>query len=82
MKTELPDLVSLVAVTFHLMTCYSLRPCPRLAWRVAEQLDVLLQAYGETIGPWQGTFVKLRDHWLVRTYPRWGTGGWGDDKSH
>lgn len=64
MKThEPPELSSLVAVTFHLMSCYTLRPCPRLAGKVAECLEILLTEYGEVFGPWQGTFVKMRDYW-------------------
>ncbi len=61
---EPPELSSLVAVTFHLMSCYTLRPCPRLAGKVAEHLEVLLNAHGEAFGPWQGAFVKMRNYWL------------------
>lgn len=56
---------------FHLMTCYSLRPCPKLAWRVAEHLEVLLGEYGEVFGPWQGTLGKMRDHWRLRSSMAW-----------
>ncbi|MFN3920307.1 MAG: hypothetical protein ACK4JF_08510 [Methylohalobius sp.] len=59
-----PDLSSLVAVIFHLMSCYTLRPCPRLAAKVAEHLEVLLTEYGEVFGLWQGTIVKMRAYWL------------------
>ncbi|MCX8048157.1 MAG: hypothetical protein N3A55_00665 [Methylohalobius sp.] len=63
---EPADLSSLVAVIFHLMTCYSLKPCPRLAGKVAEHLELLLEAESKTFGSWQGTLTKLRDHWRLR----------------
>jgi hypothetical protein len=65
MHDKIPS-CDLIAVTFHLMTCYSLRPCPRLAAKIAEHLELLLQTHGESFGPWQGTLGKMRDHWFLR----------------
>ncbi len=65
MNDQMPD-SNLIAVTLHLMTCYSLRPCPRLAAKVAEYLEILLQTHGEAFGPWQGALGKMRDHWMLR----------------
>ncbi len=75
MKTyESPNLASLVALIFHLMTCYHLRPCPRLAAKVAEHLEVLLGNFGEVFGPWQGTLDKMREHWQLRAGMGWKAG--------
>ncbi|GAB6067688.1 hypothetical protein JCM13664_10060 [Methylothermus subterraneus] len=66
MKNLDSDFPNLIAVTFHLMSFYNLRPCPRLAGKVAQHLELLLEGYGEVFGPWQGALAKMRDHWWQR----------------
>ncbi|BCX81304.1 hypothetical protein MIT9_P0882 [Methylomarinovum caldicuralii] len=61
---QAPDFTALMTVTQHLMTCYTLRPCPVLARKVAYHLGVILSPpYREALGDWRGAIGKLREQW-------------------
>lgn len=72
------DLPMLMAVICHLMTCYSVRPCPAIAARVEAHLRVLLEGPGgEELGGWRTNFEKLSVQWgnlARRFHPRGGVG--------
>lgn len=59
-----PDFLTLMAVTSHLMTCYATRPCPILARKAADHLQILLETHEEELGPWWGSMEKLYHQWM------------------
>ncbi|WP_022947072.1 hypothetical protein [Methylohalobius crimeensis] len=60
-----PDFLTLVSVISHLMTCYSLRPCPILARKVEQHLRMLLESEcGEELRDWRRVFEQLHFQWI------------------
>ncbi|WP_022948814.1 hypothetical protein [Methylohalobius crimeensis] len=66
---EKPEFLTLISVISHLMTCYSLRPCPVLAQKVENHLRVLLHSEcSEELKDWRGVFEQLHGQWVHLSY--------------